>query len=205
MNPHTRARTLLLACTLTLALAMVLSLSACTTTSPQVIDSPASQLNEANELAKQAQAKDREGKLDEAISIYQQAVRVAPTYAPGWHNMGVLLMRRGNNLDAATAFQVAAENDLTDPRPYTAMGMLAQELLHYDEAAKYYTKALERSDRYLPALRKSIEVDQLRDKYDDTTLQRIRRAVYLETDPQWKTYLLNQKIKAEQRISRSAG
>jgi hypothetical protein len=72
--------------------------------------------------------------------------------------------------------------------------------MHLDEAARYYSQALERNDRYLPALRKAVEVDQLRDRYDDTTLQRIRRALYLETDPQWKEFLLRQKLKAEQRI-----
>lgn len=189
---------------LTIALVLGATLAGCATPRP-VLDSPAARLNEAHELAQKAQAEDRAGRADKAIAMYEEATRLAPDYAPAWYNMGVLLMDRKNNLDAATALQTAAELDLSDPRPYTALGLLAQELLQYDAAASYYTKALERSDRYLPALRKAVEVDQLRDKYDDTTLQRARRALYLEADPQWKEYLLRQKLKAEQRVSRAAG
>jgi tetratricopeptide (TPR) repeat protein len=186
-----------------IAAATLLSLGGCR--SHEIIaDDPQSRLLKAHEIAQDAQDLARKGKASEAIALYTKAAQTSRAYAPAWYNLGVLLMEQDRSMEAAEAFTVAAENDLTDPRPHTALGLLAQKLVHYDEAARYYTQALERSDRYLPALRKSIEVDQLRDKYDDMTLQRVRRALYIETDPAWKDFLMRQKLKAEQRVSKGA-
>lgn len=193
----------------TITLAAVLASAALITVggckSAEVVsDDPQVRLMKAHEIAQDAQELQRKGKTDEAIALYTKSAQTSRAYAPAWYNLGVLLMEQGKSMEAAEALTVAAESDLTDPRPHTALGLLAQKLVHYDEAAKYYSQALERSDRYLPALRKSIEVDQLRDRYDDTTLQRVRKALYLETDPQWKDFLMRQKLKAEQRVSKSA-
>lgn len=167
-------------------------------------DDPQVRLMKAHEIAQDAQELQRKGKIDEAIALYTKSAQTSRAYAPAWYNLGVLLMEQDRSMEAAEALTVAAESDLTDPRPHTALGLLAQKLVHYDEAARYYAQALERNDRYLPALRKSVEVDQLRDRYDDVTLQRVRKALYLETDPAWKDFLMRQKLKAEQRISKGS-
>ncbi len=157
------------------------------------------------EVGAKAQELARKGRTDEAIAAYQESITAYDQYAPTWYNMGLLLMKQGRNAEAATALATAAELDLTDPRAHTALGLLAQDLLHYAEAGDYYRMALDRKQTYLPALRKSVEVDQLLDRYSDTTLQNIRRALYAETDPQWKDFLLRQKLKAEERLARASG
>lgn len=185
---------------LALSLGVILSGAGCGAKPATLPEDPGLRLMRAHELAAQAQEAQRDDEIDEAINLYRQSLEASDRFAPSWYNMGLLLQKQGRKLEAAEALQRASETDLTDPRPATALGLLAQELMHLDEAARYYSQALERNDRYLPALRKAVEVDQLRDRYDDTTLQRIRRALYLETDPQWKEFLLRQKLKAEQRI-----
>jgi tetratricopeptide (TPR) repeat protein len=183
------------------ALALAATLCACAS-APVALDDEQARLAEAHRLAQSAQALAKAGQRDKAVEQYAQAVATHREFAPAWYNLGVLLAEQGKHAQAAEAYSAAAEYNLTDPRPHTGLGLIAQELLHYDEAADYYAMALERDPNYLPALRKSIEIDQLRDSYSDETVQRVRRALYRETDQQWKDYLLRQKLKADERLSR---
>jgi tetratricopeptide (TPR) repeat protein len=173
-----------------------------TTESPM---SASERLNAALRQGERAQELARDGRADEAIAAYRDSIGTYDQYAPTWYNLGVLLMAQGKNVEAASALTAAAELDLSDPRAYTALGLLAQDLLHYQEAGDYYRLALDRNPQYLPALRKSVEIDQLLDRYEDSTLQNIRRALYAETDPKWKEFLLRQKLKTEERLARASG
>jgi tetratricopeptide (TPR) repeat protein len=57
----------------------------------------------AGELIKKANQLKRQGKLDEAIALYRQAIKINPHFAWAYHNLGDTLVKRGN-LDEAVAY-----------------------------------------------------------------------------------------------------
>ena len=84
--------------------------------------------------------------------------------------------------------------------------MLWQQRGYMEEASRYYAQALERDENYLPALRESIYVDRHeRNRIDEHIARRIRRAMLLETDPQWLAFFERQKILVEQDPASSPG
>jgi protein O-GlcNAc transferase len=182
-----------------------LALTGCATNHQAPVQAGEQNIQEAYTQFKLAEDATADGKIDRAIELYAQSVKAYNQYAPAWYNMGVLLMRKQRHMEAAEALQLAANADPVDPRPYTALGIQAQDLQILDRAATFYDQALERDPNYLPALKKAVEIDQLRDDYTDKTLTRTRKALYLEKDPQWIDFLKVVQAKAQERIARSGG
>lgn len=169
------------------------------------LDDAQLKMSRAHELVMSAQRAQHAGKMDEAIKTYAEALKLHRDYPAAWYNFGVLLQGQKKYAEAAEALQVAADLDLTDPRAYAALGFQAQELGWFDEALKYYSRALERNPNYLPALKKAVESGQLLDRYDDAMLERARRALLSETDPKWVEYLKRMQLKAQERVGRAGG
>lgn len=61
------------------------------------------------------------GKLDEALSQYEEAIRLKPTFSEAYNNMGTLLIDLGRYEDAVAAFKVALA-DILYPTPSLAEG-----------------------------------------------------------------------------------
>lgn len=155
-------------------------------------------LARARQLAEQAQRAERDGRTDEAIDLYRQAVAAYHDFPAAWNNLGYLLMNTGDALGAASAFRVAADLSPTDPRPVYNLGELWKQRGYLDEAARYYTQALERDENDLRTLRQAIYVDRhLRLRSDEVVARRIRRALLLETDPRWRDFFEREKIRIE--------
>lgn len=155
-------------------------------------------LARAEHLARQAQQAEEEGRADEAIRLYREAVTAYRDFPAAWNNLGLLLMNAGDALDAASAFRIAADISPTDPRPMYNLAELWRQRGYLDEAARYYTEALNRDENYLPALREAIFVDRhLRLRTDEIVARRIRRALLLESDPVWRDFFEREKIRVE--------
>jgi tetratricopeptide (TPR) repeat protein len=169
------------------------------------VDNADARLAEARRHVESAQYLQQQGRDKEAIDEYVSALKLYHDYPAAWYNFGVLLQGQKKYGEAAEALQVAADLDLADPRAYTALGLQAQELGWLEEAAKYYDKALERNPNYLPPLKKSVELGQLMDRYDDKMLERARRALLQESDPKWVEYLKRMQLKAQERVVRAGG
>lgn len=174
-------------------LALCGSLTGCNTPDMPTMEDPLVARIDAQSLASSAVDRDRAGKRDEAIDLNRQAIARYRDLPQAWYNLGVLLLEKDQALEAAEAFRVASELMPTDPRPMKALGDVWAKQSYYDEAAKYYAQALERSENYLPALRESIRVDHIRDKRTEVSAERIQRALMLETDPIWREFFLRQK------------
>ncbi len=190
------------------AAGLILALGACASTPPAPANA-AQALEERRLQSERLIAKAVEytanNQIDDAINLYKQAVTLYPQDAFAWYNLGVLCSRQKRLAESAEAWNMAASLDAKDPRAYFALGLQVQQLGWLPDAADFYTRALERDPNYLPALKKSVEVDQLRDSYSDVTLERIRKALLQETDPKWGEYLHRMLLKTQERVARTGG
>ncbi|HYE03475.1 MAG TPA: tetratricopeptide repeat protein [Phycisphaerales bacterium] len=160
-------------------------------------------LSEAQRLESAGYAAERAGRLDDAIENYRRAVQAYHDYGAAWHNLGVALMKRGDGVEAATAFRVAADLAPADPRPMFNLGVLYQQRQYLDEAARYYELALERDPGYQDALRYSTYLDVVRDQADQDTLDRLKRALLSEKDPTFREWMERQHLILRARLAES--
>lgn len=84
-----------------------------------------------------------QGKVDEAIECFREAVEIMPGYSAAQNNLGRALAESGNNEEAAKYYEEALRVDSNNPNAYNN---LANSLLRQgkvDEAIEYYRKSLE--------------------------------------------------------------
>ncbi len=157
---------------------------------------------EALKLWREGLAFEQDDRPDRAIISYQKAIAAYRDIPMPWNNLGVLLMAKGgeNHIAAANAFMTAAELAPADPVPYYNLGTLWEKTAHLDDAQKFYLRALDREPNHLPSLRRSILLDSLRGQGDEDTLERIRRAMVIESDPWWNERLRREEIRVQQQI-----
>jgi tetratricopeptide (TPR) repeat protein len=191
------------------AVSVAAALTACSSThtqadanAPQTVDQRRAQAQRDFDKAQELTVA---GQYEDAINLYKEAVTLDPKHMLAWYYLGVLCNHQNRYAEAVEAWRVAADIDTSDPRAYFALGLQYQELGILADAAACYNRALERDPSHLPSLKKSVEVDQLRDIYTDVTLDRIRKALLRETDPKWGDYLRLMQIKAEERVARAGG
>ncbi|MBL8744778.1 MAG: tetratricopeptide repeat protein [Phycisphaerae bacterium] len=161
---------------------------------PGLAEDEARRLNVARQLASEAQSiKDP----SRAAEKYKDAVREYREFPSAWTNLGVLMMNDQQYLQAAEAFNTAAELDATDPRPLYNLGLLYDRRGYLREARSYYEKALDRDDNFLPALRGVIRADSLLSEGSSQTLRWLERALMLEQDRKWQEWMRLQKARIE--------
>jgi tetratricopeptide (TPR) repeat protein len=162
----------------------------------------AEQIAAAQRLALQAQdAKD----TAKAIDLYSQAVEAYSDLPAAWNNMGVLLLNEGRLMEAAEAFGSATERTPNDPRPYFNLGLTWDRAGYLETALEHYSKALALDERYLPALRGAIKSETRLGYSSPILVERIRVALFLEQDPQWREYFELQRSWAEAEVRAKAG
>ena len=119
------------------------------------------QLSEALHLAQEAEDADFEAeclhavgllhgsteRVDEAISAYKQAIRLAPGRIPVWNNLGSLCSRIGRNDEALVAFQKAIECNAEDAIAWNGLGCAYHRIGYSEDAAQ----AFEKSTQYMPS------------------------------------------------------
>src|SRR5690242_12536712 len=106
MSHSKAARAVLAACALALA--------GCKSGSPgtktvTIVDDSGVRLQEAKELAAQAQREVKAGNTDKGVELYQKSLERSHDLFYVWNDLGVLLMERENYGDAAEMFKSAAE------------------------------------------------------------------------------------------------
>lgn len=155
---------------------------------------------EAIALARRAQQEAGKGRVEGAIELYGQAL-ARWSRMPGAHNnLGRLLVEAGRYQDAADAFFIASELSPTDPRPLANLGKLKMDIGWPGEAYGHYEKALERDPNDLESLRGVIAAADLLRMADDEALDYARRALLLENDAIWRSYLERQRYRIEQEL-----
>lgn len=144
-------------------------------------------------LAREAQKQVESGKKDEAIQTYQRAVSTWREMPAAWNNLGVLLMEKQDYAGAVGAFKVAAELSPTDPRPLENVAVSYVKSGWASDALRYYGMALERDPNRIESLRGAVRTAEMVRIRDDATLDRIRRALLIETDPSYRLYFERQQ------------
>ena len=95
-----------------------------------------------------ALVKSSQGKNDEAIDDYKQAIRLAPEQIFVWNNLGNLCTKIMRNDEAMLAFQKALEHNQKDPVAWCGLGNVYYKIGYIDDAITAYRKAIE----YAPTL-----------------------------------------------------
>lgn len=191
-----------------IALAGIAALAGCTASRPALPagETPqqiSAQIDKASSLTRDAQRLENVGRDREAADKYREAIAIYRELPVAWNNLGRLMMKESSNLAAAEAFKTAAELSPTDPRPVHNLGTLWESLGYFDDAARWYGEALSRDENYLPSLRRIAIVEEIRNKPDATTLERVRRALLIEQDPWWKDKFRRDRLRFEDLINTS--
>lgn len=187
-------------------LALALALPACvpasrsrTLTLPGATDPK--QVSGAYEDILAAQDAERRKKPDEAISLYRAGLQRYREFPAAWNNLGVLLMEDGRYIEAAECFSAAADLAPRDPRPTYNLGLTWDRAGYLEEALERYDLALERDDKYLPALRGAIRAEWLLGRGSQITLERLRVSLLLEQDASWREWMELQRLRLQSQLS----
>jgi tetratricopeptide (TPR) repeat protein len=164
---------------------------------------PGAGVPEPERIARAYQLAKRAARADDAADaerLYREAVATYAEFAPAWNNLGVSLMLQERYLEAAEAFDRAAELAPADPRPPYNRGLLWFRRAYPREALPFFLVALERDPNYLPALRAAVQTEIRLRESSTATLDRIQRALLLETDPKWRSQFELQRIRVEAEL-----
>lgn len=112
---------------------------------PSRMATEAAQLQHAEVLKNQGNSYFQNGCIEEALRCYQDAVRIAPGYAQGHNNLGLLLKRKGQSALAREHFLKAIQSDASLHQPYQNLGDLALSEGLLGDAALHFDKALQRA------------------------------------------------------------
>jgi predicted Zn-dependent protease len=106
---------------------------------PLAAQNPKATPNFAEVVAKANAARDAD-RLDEAVSLYRQAVAMKPTWAEGWWSLGTLNYDRNDYKDAATAFEKLVALQPKSGTGRVMLGLCQVELGQDDAALESLTE-----------------------------------------------------------------
>jgi tetratricopeptide (TPR) repeat protein len=89
-----------------------------------------------------AAALDDQGKTEEAIAHYREAIRINPNYADAHNNLGIALGSRGDIDEAIEHYEKALTRKPDDPDINCNIGVALAATGRLDEAVVHFTKAL---------------------------------------------------------------
>ncbi len=188
------------------ALVATLALAGCNSTSKSQVEIDAATRNEQMaqgiSLAREAQINQKNGYAALATRQYRDAVTLNPEMPAAWNNLGILLMEQKEFMLAATAFRKAADLLPTDPRPYENLGLCYRSARHAKESLEFYGKSLERDENWLPSLRGAILSAMELQIVDELLLERIDRALLIETDAAWRLQLASYKLRVQGELKK---
>lgn len=98
-----------------------------------------------------ALAQRRLGKLDLALSDYNQAVELWPSYARAYNNRGYLYLLKGNNVQALRDLSQSLMLQPDNPLAHVGLGVAYQRIAMYDWAEMEFKRAIEVNPNYVEA------------------------------------------------------
>jgi tetratricopeptide (TPR) repeat protein len=96
----------------------------------------------AGEVFRQAAILHREGRLPEAVQLYQMVLRVAPDHVESLHCLGFICSQLGRFEDAVVLLRRALAGDPNSARGHHDIGVALQGLRRQEEAIVHYRQAI---------------------------------------------------------------
>jgi len=97
----------------------------------------------AQNLFMQANQADEKGKIDEAISLYRQAIEQGDHVWQSWNNLAVHYRNKGDLTNALACVNNAMQVMPNQPNLYMTLGSIYTEGKQYDDARVAFSKAKE--------------------------------------------------------------
>ena len=88
-------------------------------------------------------ALDKEGRTDDAIKHYQEALRIKPDYAEAHNNLGIALDKKGRIDDAISHYQEALRIEPDNAEAHNNLGIDLARKGNIDAAVEHFQKALQ--------------------------------------------------------------
>ena len=108
---------------------------------------------ESRRLVNQGNSLLGEGRTEEAIDSYREAIDAQPALAEAHHNLGIALRKQGKLAEALASFRTAARLAPELPDPHFNVGVTALRLGDADLAARALERSLEIRPDFEPARR----------------------------------------------------
>jgi Flp pilus assembly protein TadD len=84
----------------------------------------------------------KQGKIEQAIINYNNALQIKPDHAKTCNNLGNICFDRGQLDEALEYYHKAVDSDANDADMLSNLGMALQRKKDYEQAAEYYRRAL---------------------------------------------------------------
>lgn len=182
------------------AAGLSIGLAGCARPAPSNVviqDNGLAELQEAERLSQEAFKAQKAGKSEQAIQLYQESLNHAQELYGVWNNLGLLLLEKGDRMQAVTMFNRAAELAPDKAEPYYNAGWVYMDNAQPEKALDYFKKALARQPRYLESLRGSARVGRILAVADEEALERMKTAIMIEKDPAWRRIFEEEKYRID--------
>ena len=94
----------------------------------------------------------KEGRLEEAIANYKQALKLRPNWSDVYINLGVVQRKVGKLEEAITSYKTALELNANNPSVHNNLGNVLRETGKLEEAIAHYQQAIQLNPNYADAL-----------------------------------------------------
>ncbi|MEJ2310979.1 MAG: tetratricopeptide repeat protein [Gemmatimonadales bacterium] len=121
----------------------------------------------------------QEGRTEEAIEQYREALRIDPGFAEAYNNLGMILLREGDTDAGNAAFRHAIEVRPDFARAHYNLGVSAHAAGRMDEALAHYRRAIEADSSLALAEDKMGDVLRQRGRLEEA-VKHYQRAVELQ-------------------------
>lgn len=84
-----------------------------------------------------------QGKTEQAVNCYRQAIRLKPELSQAYHRLGDILTQQGKEQEAIDLYRESIERNPQDAESYYRLGQICAKQEKWDEAIAYYRKSIE--------------------------------------------------------------
>jgi tetratricopeptide (TPR) repeat protein len=121
-----------------------------------------------------------QGKMEEAVGNYEQAIRLNPKYYEAYYNLGVTYYRQGKTDLAVINYEKSLQGDPNNYRGHYGLGVAFYTMGNFELAKTHYIQALKLKPDYTLAY-KALVVDSVRQGDLDEAIEYYKKV--LEIDP----------------------
>ena len=137
-----------------------------------------------------------QGKLDQAISQYRQALQVKPNYVEAHNNLGIALQLQGKPDEALDHYRQAIQINPSSAESYYNMGITFRAQGRLDQAVNCYRQALQLKPNYVEAHNNLGNALQSRGRLDEA-IKHFRQSLQIKPDSAEVHYNLGLAFKSQ--------